>query len=88
MNIKSLLHNIFSLFSTGDVIIEVESLAVDDEHHHMIVDSLKNAGLSIRLVSKRSWSSVDVVNKKLPWLGSELHLKRILKERVKSGILP
>lgn len=40
----------YILLLAGDVIIEVENVTVDDEHHQMVVESLKNAGLSIRLV--------------------------------------
>lgn len=42
--------NMYILLLAGDVIIEVENVTVDDEHHQMVVESLKNAGLSIRLV--------------------------------------
>ena len=49
------------LFLVGDVIIEVENVTVEDEHHQMIVESLKNAGLSIRFVSQTWWSSVGSI---------------------------
>lgn len=38
------------LYFSGDVIIEVENVTVEDDSHQMIVESLKNAGLTIRLV--------------------------------------
>ncbi|XP_028409057.1 uncharacterized protein LOC114531641 [Dendronephthya gigantea] len=34
----------------GDVIIEVENVTVEDESHQMIVEKVKNAGLTVRLV--------------------------------------
>ena len=53
--------NMHVLFLVGDVIIEVENVTVEDEHHQIIVESLKNAGLSIRFVFQTWWSSVGSI---------------------------